>query len=142
MIHYTRLIGPCPQLQEGLLHPWNYNYWIPQVDMAHKYTDYYDLAPLGKYNVLNYYSILLITGNDIMPSRISEFLYCTAILVTGAFFEAYIFGAITAELQAQDDQHTKSLKLIEYVKYSTYIHFFPAHIRMNILSYMNKFSIR
>ena len=42
--YYTRehWITLYENLPKGVLKvPWSYNYWIPQVDMAHKTTEYY-----------------------------------------------------------------------------------------------------
>ena len=61
-------------------------------------TDFWDIEGIRKYTVKLYYSILLVTGNDVMPSTLSEFQFCTLILFIGAFLEAYIIGGITAEM--------------------------------------------
>lgn len=45
----------------------NFNYWMPPVDLADGVTDFYELPPFQKYIRLLYYVILLIMGNDIGP---------------------------------------------------------------------------
>ena len=72
-----------------------------------------------------YYSILLVTGNDVMPSVLNEFQFCTLVLFIGAFLEAYIIGGITAEMAKHKNKKIISDKNIEYVKYSNEIHNFP-----------------
>jgi hypothetical protein len=61
-------------------------------------TDFWELPTMQQYVIKLYYSILLVTGNDVMPSSISEFKFCSLILIIGAFLEAYIIGGITAEM--------------------------------------------
>ena len=76
---------------------WNYNYWIPQVDMTKGKTNYYHLSKWTQYYIMFYYCILNIIGNDINPTTMNEFLMCTSFVFIGAFLEAYIIGGITAE---------------------------------------------
>ena len=61
-------------------------------------TDFWELPTMQQYVIKLYYSILLVTGNDVMPSSIGEFKFCSLILIIGAFLEAYIIGGITAEM--------------------------------------------
>ena len=45
-----------------------FNHWIPQVDLNNGFaelTEFYSYSLLQKYIVSSYYSILLLTGNDI-----------------------------------------------------------------------------
>ena len=66
--------------------------------MAKGETDFWELKGFDQYIIKLYYSILLVTGNDVMPSTHKEFQFCTLILIIGAFLEAYIIGGITAEM--------------------------------------------
>ena len=45
----------------------NFNFWMPPVDLNDGDTEYYHEVISQKYNVSFYYAILLITGNDICP---------------------------------------------------------------------------
>ena len=88
---------------------------------------------MRKYFVQFYYCILLTVGNDIMPSNMDEFIYCTVFLVFGAFLEAYVVGGITAEMQKMEDRKIKFEKNFEYVKFSMYLHDFPDVLRNQVL---------
>ena len=118
--------------------PWDYNYWIPQVDMARGTSEYYFLNPVTRYFVLFYYCILLTVGNDIMPSNMNEFIFCTIFLFFGAFLEAYVIGGITAEMQKSEDGRVKFEKKIEYIKFSMEIHSFPDLIKSQVIHYMGR----
>lgn len=45
-----------------------------------------------------YYSILLLTGNDIMPQTSTETVFCIVCVLLGAFLEAVVFGGIASEM--------------------------------------------
>ena len=45
----------------------NFNYWLPQVDINDVKTPYYHLKVIPKYAYNLYYSFLLLTGNDVAP---------------------------------------------------------------------------
>jgi len=66
--------------------------------MAKGSSDFYDQAKGTKYITWIYYSILLVVGNDVMPSNQSEFQFCSLMIFIGAFLEAYVIGGITAEI--------------------------------------------
>ena len=106
------------QLNQGKEIAWNYNYWIPQVDMARAKSEFHIQEKTNQYLTLIYFSILLVTGNDIMPSNMSEYTFCIFILIIGAFMEAYVIGGITAEISKSGDKVIRNTKIHEYVKYS------------------------
>ena len=85
-----------------------------------------------------YYSILLVIGNDIMPSNMAEYVYCILVLILGAFLEAYIIGGITTEIAKTKDIDSRSNKLKEYVRFSLDMHNFPDRIKQDIFRYMTK----
>lgn len=76
--------------------------------MARGLHDYYHLSRMEQYNVKLYYSILLVIGNDVMPSTQHEFVFCSFILFCGAFVNAYVIGGITAEM-AKSQQKTDKI---------------------------------
>lgn len=76
-----------------------------------------------------YYSWLIIIGNDVNPQTDLELFFCAVIVFFGAFFEAYIIGAITAEMFKADDKEVKKEKLAEYAKYSLDIHKLPDDLK-------------
>jgi hypothetical protein len=86
--------------------------------MAKGFSNFYDQDKGEKYINWIYYSILLVTGNDIAPSVQSEFRFCSFILFIGAFVEAYIIGGITAEMIKTQDKNVVFSKNLEYVKFS------------------------
>lgn len=106
--------------------------------MARKTTQYYFLEPITRYFVLFYYCILLVVGNDVMPSNMDEFVFCTVFLFFGAFLEAYVIGGITAEMQKIVDKNFKFEKKVEFMKFSMEIHHFPDLVRKQVMQYMNR----
>lgn len=46
------------------------------------------------YWVCLYYSVLVIGGNELGPKELSELIFCVMINLTGAIFQAYIFGEL------------------------------------------------
>ena len=72
-----------------------------------------------------YYCFLLMVGNDVNPSTISEFRYCSIMLFIGAFFEGYVIGSITSLMAKDENQLRITGNLIEYVQFSMDIHVFP-----------------
>jgi energy-coupling factor transporter ATP-binding protein EcfA2 len=88
-----------------------YQPWIPPYD-------YYDGAdPFWEryrneerffiYWVCLYYSVLVIGGNEMGPKELSELVFMVMINLTGAIFQAYIFGEL-AVLIAQVGTKEKS----------------------------------
>lgn len=53
-----------------------------------------------------------------MPSTLSEFQFCSLILIIGAFLEAYIIGGLTAEMGLNSIKQNQFINQIEYVKSS------------------------
>ena len=106
--------------------------------MAKGDSDFYEIPRSTRYNIMLYYSILLVTGNDVMPSQLNEFLFCSLILVIGAFFEAYIIGGITAELSKTNNKKNQLQNDIEYVKFSMEKKIFPQYYRNIVMQYMVK----
>jgi hypothetical protein len=86
-----------------------------------------------------YYCILLVVGNDINPSTIPEFRYCSAMLFIGAFVEGYIIGAITSEIAKGDDQIRITGQLIDYVNFSMDIHVFPNQVKKGVTEFLVSF---
>ena len=55
----------------------------------------------------------------------------------GAFFEAYVSGIMTAELQRIQDKEIQLTKVLEYIKCSSEIHHFPSRLTYEIRSHIN-----
>jgi len=93
--------------------------------MAKGVSGYYDLPKTTQYYYMYYYGILIVIGNDIMPSTLIEIHILTVVIFFGAFLEAYIIGGITAELMKVYDRNFLDAKNIDYLCYSMEIHNFP-----------------
>ena len=52
-------------------------------------SDFWQLPGFDQYIIKLYYSILLVTGNDVMPSQQNEFKFCSLILIIGAFLDLH-----------------------------------------------------
>ena len=99
-------------------------------------SDYYSTPLFQRYYVMFYYCFLLTVGNDVNPSTISEFKYCSFMLFIGAFIEGYIIGAITSEMSKHEEQTRITGNLIEYVNFSMDIHIFPELVKKSITEFM------
>lgn len=60
---------PNASTQASETHEFNFDYWMPPVDLNDVQTDFYDLPPKNKYYILSYYALLLVIGNDIAPQK-------------------------------------------------------------------------
>ena len=70
--------------------------WIPTKDLDAYRTNFYDLSALNKYSIVFYYSILLIVGNECAPVTLSQTIYASGVMITGAIVTAFIFGNMAA----------------------------------------------
>lgn len=61
------------------------------------------------YWVCIYYSVLVIGGNEMGPKELKELVFCVMINLTGAIFQAYIFGEL-AVLIAQVGTKSKAMQ--------------------------------
>jgi len=94
--------------ENGLKHPvFNFNFWIPQVDLNDKGTHYYEEPSAVRYVQSFYYLELLLVGNDINPQNKSEINCCIIFLFIGAITEAMLFGGIAAEMQTMNDKYQR-----------------------------------
>lgn len=70
--------------------------WIPTKDLDAYRTNFYELSALNKYSIVFYYSILLIVGNECAPVTLSQTIYASGVMITGAIVTAFIFGNMAA----------------------------------------------
>jgi len=85
-----------------------------------------------------YYAWLIVIGNDVNPTTYQETIFCTIVIFFGAFLEAYLIGAITAELMKTEDRNLYISKMVEYAKYSLDIHKLSNNLTCKIISYLNQ----
>jgi hypothetical protein len=76
-----------------------YQAWIPPYDFydgADKYWLRYESGDqqIFLYLVCLYYSVLVIGGNEMGPKELQELVFMVVINLTGAIFQAYIFGEL------------------------------------------------
>jgi hypothetical protein len=114
-------------------------YWMPQVDLNDYESDFYLQSPILKYISSCYYSILLLTCNDVLPQTRSEVIFCVVMIILGAFLNSFVIGGIASEMQNADDKQQKNQKIVDYVNYSMDIHKTPEEIRKNVKKYMQNF---
>ena len=72
---------------------------MPQVELNDGRTNYYNVDPNEQFWQMYYYSVLLITGNDIIPQTSFEVLFCSLGLIVGTFTVEFITGSIAAEME-------------------------------------------
>ena len=51
---------------------------------------------MNQYFIVFYYSILTMSGNDILPNNTVETISASFIIITGAIVSAFIFGNMAA----------------------------------------------
>ena len=94
-----------------------YQPWVPPYDYYDGADQFWERYEKGDqqmflYWVCLYYSVLVIGGNELGPKELKELVFCVMINLTGAIFQAYIFGEL-AVLIAQVG--TKSKKMQEQI---------------------------
>lgn len=75
-----------------------YQPWIPPYDYYDGKDNFWDHYQTGEelylYFVCLYYSVLVIGGNEMGPKELQELVFMVVINLTGAIFQAYIFGEL------------------------------------------------
>lgn len=78
-------------------------------------TQFYSLDMMNQYFIVFYYSILTMSGNDILPNSVVETVSASLIIITGAIVSAFIFGnmaAIMASINKKSSQFDEQMDLI------------------------------
>lgn len=114
----------------------DFDFWVPPVDLNDLKTDFYDLPARNKYYILTYYALLLVIGNDIAPQKQSMLQSASMILIFGAFLVATVFGGIASEVQMANSGETSSSELIDFMYFSLEIHKIPLSLKQQIIEYM------
>ena len=76
-----------------------YQAWIPPYDFYDGNDNFWERYETGEdqiflYFVCLYYSVLVIGGNEMGPKELPEIVFMVIINLTGAIFQAYIFGEL------------------------------------------------
>jgi hypothetical protein len=72
--------------------------WIPPLDYVFVTTDYYDEGIDTKYFSAIYHSVLMLTGNDLGPRTVFQYIFLLSIITAGAIINANIFGELAVIL--------------------------------------------
>ena len=89
----------CEQTYKLSLEDSRYNAWIPPYDFYDGNDNYWERYEAGDqqiflYLVCLYYSVLVIGGNEMGPKELPEIVFMVIVNLTGAIFQAYIFGEL------------------------------------------------
>ena len=89
----------CEQTYKQSLEDSRYNAWIPPYDFYDGNDNYWERYEAGDqqiflYLVCLYYSVLVIGGNEMGPKELPEIVFMVIVNLTGAIFQAYIFGEL------------------------------------------------
>ena len=76
--------------------------WIPPLEGIDPNADLFSSSTVHRYLISVYYSILLITCNDITPVGQWKILFCTSAVTLGAIINANIFGNMALIIQTID----------------------------------------
>jgi hypothetical protein len=81
--------------------------WIPPKDANFGETDFYEVDIWEQYSIVFYYAILLLLGNEIVPTQTLQTAFASSIVILGAITTAFIFGnmaALMAAINQKDNQ--------------------------------------
>ena len=78
--------------------------WLPPKDLNNQYTDFYDIEQDAQYEVMFYYGLLLIVGNEMAPKDTPQTIFYSLIVIMGALIMAFIFGSIAAAMSSMRKQ--------------------------------------
>ena len=89
----------CESTYKLSLEDSRYNAWIPPYDFYDGNDNYWERYEAGDqqiflYLVCLYYSVLVIGGNEMGPKELPEIVFMVIVNLTGAIFQAYIFGEL------------------------------------------------
>jgi len=60
-----------------------------------------------QYIIVSYYAILLLLGNDIIPTTDPQLIYGSGIMLLGAIVSAFIFGNMAALMAAMNQKDSQ-----------------------------------
>ena len=66
--------------------------WIPPLDFGGAKTNLYVDPIHNQYFTTMYYSVLMLTGNEMAPKTVTQLILAAAIILIGAILNANIFG--------------------------------------------------
>ena len=81
--------------------------WMPPLDGIDPDGYLYDDSLIRKYLISIYYSILLLTCNDITPKGEFQIFFCTSAVTLGAIINANIFGNMALIIQNLNLKNTE-----------------------------------
>ena len=95
-----------------------YQPWIPPYDYYDGSELYWDKYEEGGnemflYLVCLYYSVLVIGGNEMGPKELPEIVFMVIINLTGAIFQAYIFGELAVLIAQVGKKSQASQEIID-----------------------------
>ena len=74
--------------------------WFPPKDLDLRETDAYSAEPFTQYILFYYYAILLLVGNEILPTDNIELVVITFLTLIGTIFIGIVIGEFASILQA------------------------------------------
>ena len=80
--------------------------WIPPLDYVFVTTDFYEEQLDFRYFSSIYHSVLMLTGNDIGPRGVGQYIFVISALTAGAIINANIFGELAVILASLNRKAT------------------------------------
>ena len=68
--------------------------WMPPLDYVWVFTEIYEQKGPFQYLSAVYHSVLMLTGNDMGPRTVAQYLFCFLAVVGGAVVNALLFGEL------------------------------------------------
>jgi len=72
--------------------------WFPPKDLDHKETSAYTADSTSKYNMFYYYGMLILVGNEVLPSRQTELIVLIILILLGTVFIGMVIGEFASIL--------------------------------------------
>jgi len=111
----------------------NSDIWVPP-DEYGNFDEYSTIA--HKYFLCIYYSILLLTCNDILPPDEFKIFFCTFALFLGAIINANIFGNLALIITNLNAKNTEFQHSIDLANTSMYNMNMPSDIQKDVIAYL------
>jgi hypothetical protein len=87
--------------------------WVPPTEGIDPDADFFSSSLLHKYLTSIYYSILLLTCNDITPVGVDKIFFCFSAIFLGAIINANIFGNMALIIQNLNIKNTEFQESID-----------------------------
>lgn len=90
--------------------------WLPPYNLNDQVTEFYDYSLENQYLSIFYYALIMMVGNELAPTRLSQYIFSSLIIIFGSLFMAFLFGSIAATLQSMSMKETQYADQLDLVQ--------------------------